>query len=215
MRPDHWVKTRPRGLVVLPILSGLWLAIGVGILGALTPGYSHITQFMSALGADGAPFAAWTNYAVFIPAEILLLAFLALLRASCEDSKATRVALICLFSYAALLIAAAVLPCDAGCQSAGEGASNTNAHIAHMAIAATAYPLALIGLVTLGLSAPKASPLRRVALPAALVGVGLFVAIAVFEDAQGLVQRLLETWIYLHFILIGKVAASSVSSPPE
>ncbi|WP_227513052.1 hypothetical protein [Tritonibacter mobilis] len=45
----------------MPVISGLWLAIGVGIIGALTPDYSHASQFMSALGATGAPYAAWVN----------------------------------------------------------------------------------------------------------------------------------------------------------
>lgn len=67
--------THSLALIILPIISGLWLVIGVSIIGAHTTGYSHVSQFMSELGATGAPLAPWTNYSVFMPTEILILGF--------------------------------------------------------------------------------------------------------------------------------------------
>ncbi len=195
---------RSQAPVVLPAISALWLAIGVGIIGVLTPDYSHISQFMSALGATGAPYAAWVNYAVFIPAEIWFLAFLFSLRSHLYNTQTTRFSLMCLCAYAVLLIAAALFPCDAGCQSAisDETGANTLSHIIHMLVAAAAYPIALIGLLSLCLSVRGKFALRLFAVPTATVGFGLFFAIPVFHDAQGLLQRVLEAWIYLQFVLV-------------
>jgi len=195
-------------LIALPVISGLWLAIGVGILAALSPGYSHVSHFMSVLGAAGSPFAAWTNYAVFIPTELWFLAFLALLNTRLPDRRLTRVSLILLAAYAGLLMLAAGLPCDAGCD--GGDAGHSAIHIAHMIAAATAYPLALIGLFLLVLTLPRPSLLRRLALPSMAVGFGLFGAIIAVPEAQGLFQRLLEAWIYAHFIALGVHAALSL-----
>ncbi|WP_282121287.1 DUF998 domain-containing protein [Ruegeria atlantica] len=210
LRITLWGNSRSISLVVLPIISGLWLAIGVGIISALTPNYSHIDQFMSALGAVGAPLATWTNYAVFIPTEIWLLAFLARLNSCLPGSRTKRISILLLSAYAILLILAAFLPCDAGCDSRGsdENMTSTLVHIAHMAIAVTAYPLALIGLLILSLTAPPNSLLRRLAPPATIVGFCLFITIFLMPLTQGLFQRLLEAWIYFQFISLGLYAAS-------
>jgi uncharacterized membrane protein len=156
--------------------------------------------------------ATWANYAVFIPTEVWFLTFLVFLNKRCQHSKAKRFSIALLFAYAILLMLAALLPCDAGCHSAGSGdnLTNTTVHMAHMIIAATAYPLALIGLLVISLNAQRASFLRRFALLAAVVGFCLFCAIVLVADAQGLFQRLLEAWLYLQFILLGFYAASIV-----
>ncbi|AXT33708.1 DUF998 domain-containing protein [Phaeobacter sp. LSS9] len=205
MRSGPLRDTASWALIALPVISGLWLAIGVGVLAALSPGYSHVSHFMSVLGAAGAPYAAWTNYAVFIPTELWFLGFLALLNARLPDRRLTRVSLILLATYAGLLMLAAGLPCDAGCNGGDDGQSAV--HIAHMIAAAVAYPLALIGLFLLVLTLPQPSLLRRFALPSLAVGGGLFGAIIAVPEAQGLFQRLLEAWIYAQFIALGVHAA--------
>jgi len=204
-----------RAHILLPFISGMWLAIGVGIAGTLTPDYSHISQFMSALGSTGAPYAAWTNYAVFVPTEIWFLAFLVILNRRLGASRTRRFALLLLLAYAILLFLAAFLPCDAGCESPGGDQANTTVHMAHMIIAASAYPLALIALLILGLTTRSTSLLRRFALPAAGVGFCLFFAIVLLPEAQGLFQRLLEGWIYLQFLLLGDYVASKDTTAGE
>ncbi|SNR65988.1 DUF998 domain-containing protein [Puniceibacterium sediminis] len=210
MRLNSWHELNTLALAGLPILSGLWLATGVGVIGALTPGYSHIGQFMSVLGASGGPLAAWVNYLVFIPAEIWLLAFLAVLNAQPPRSRSRRFSIVILATYAVLLMAAALLPCDTGCQAKDSGGnlSASSVHVAHMAISAIAYPLALIGLLPLGLAAHGTSLPRRLALPVTALGTCLFLAIILIPDAQGLFQRLLEALIYLQIILLGRYEAS-------
>ncbi len=196
-------------LVVCPVLSALWLAVGVGVIGALSGGYSHVSEFMSALGASGAHLANWANYAVFIPAELWLLLFLATLALHLPQSWSKWFFVVVLSVYVILLILLAILPCDAGCHIKNENnAAQTSAHMLHMAIAAVAYPIALVGMLPLSLSAPRTSYLYRLALPVTAVGFGLICAIVLVPDAQGLFQRLLEALIYSQLILIGYYASS-------
>lgn len=201
---------QPRALFLLPTISGLWLAIGVSIVGTLTPGYSHISQFMSALGAVGAPLATWTNFAIFIPTEIWFLGFLVILNRRLQHSGTSRIAVCLLFAYAILLILAAFLPCDFGCNtmSSDHNQTNTAVHLIHLTVAAIAYPLAVIGMFFLNVATLRTSFLHRFSVPTMILGFCLFFAIILVPDAQGLFQRLLEAWLYLQFILLGFYAAS-------
>lgn len=196
-------------LVVCPVLSALWLAVGVGVIGALSVGYSHVSEFMSALGASGAHLANWANYAVFIPAELWLLLFLATLAVHLSQSWSKWVFVVVLSAYAILLILLAILPCDAGCHIETENdAPETSVHILHMIIAAIAYPIALIGMLPLSLSAPRNTYLNRLALPVTAVGFCLIGAIVLVPDAQGLFQRFMEALIYIQLIFTGWYASS-------
>ncbi|MEP2980186.1 MAG: DUF998 domain-containing protein [Lentilitoribacter sp.] len=199
-------------LVILPVISLIWLVMGVGIIGAIMPNYSHVSQFMSALGAVSAPFANWANYAVFLIAEIPLLVFLALLSRRLSKTRAQRISILLLLAYTILLIFAALLPCDVACDSHESGSEfkNTSTHIAHMFIAAIAYPLALIGLLPLFLSTPKNTIMHRFAVPLVMTGFCLFFAIVLMPETQGLFQRLLEVLIYVQLIMLGFYAASNV-----
>jgi hypothetical protein len=205
---SSWNLTR-LALVALPVLSALGLAIGVGVIGAFSVGYSHVSEFMSALGASGAPLAKWANYAVFIPAELWLLLFLATLAIHLPHSRSKWFFVAVLAAYAILLILLAILPCDAGCHIDSENdASETSFHILHMTIAAIAYPIAFIGLLPLSLKAPSNTYLNGLALPVTAVGFGLICAIVLVPDAQGLFQRLIEALIYIQLIFIGWYASS-------
>jgi len=64
-----------RGLIYSGIVAPVVLAIAVIIAGALHPGYSHIYQPISLLGAPGSPFRAILNYGGLIPAGILTVIF--------------------------------------------------------------------------------------------------------------------------------------------
>lgn len=196
-------------LIAFPVLSALWLAVGVGVIGALSEGYSHVGEFMSALGASGAPFANWANYAVFIPAELWLLLFIAVLAVHLPQSRSKWFFVAVLSAYAILLILLAILPCDAGCHIENENdAPETFVHVLHMTIAAIAYPIAFIGLLPLSLKAPSNTYLHGLALPVTAIGFGLICAIVLVPNAQGLFQRLVEALIYIQLIFTGWYASS-------
>jgi hypothetical membrane protein len=69
------MKTIDRVLLGAGLLIPFWLAIGVTLTALAYPGYSHIDQAMSQLGAEGAPthgFSAWVNN---FPLGVLFIAF--------------------------------------------------------------------------------------------------------------------------------------------
>ncbi|SFB06810.1 Protein of unknown function [Poseidonocella pacifica] len=204
---------RPYALIVLPVLSGVWLAGGVTLIGALTANYSHVSQFMSALGAEDAPYKDWTNYGVFIPTELLLLAFIAELKGYLSAPRRALMSLLLLSSYAILLLAAAFLPCDAGCRWDGANSAPSLSHVAHMTIATIAYPIAILGVLLLSFAVWQSRTLRSISLATALVGACFYAAIALWPDAQGLFQRALEAWIYAQMILIGRYVFAKPDAP--
>lgn len=60
----------------LPIVSFLWLFITVFIGGINYPHYNHLTQFISELGANGAPNNSIINYLGLVITEIYLIIYL-------------------------------------------------------------------------------------------------------------------------------------------
>ncbi len=69
----------PHGNLRPTTLAGLlipfWLAVGVFTAGLAYPGYSHINQAMSELGAVGAPTHAWSPLLNNYPLGLLFIAF--------------------------------------------------------------------------------------------------------------------------------------------
>ncbi|MEM5581909.1 DUF998 domain-containing protein [Roseibium sp. AS2] len=197
---------RPNALVLLPLLSFIWLACGVLVAGSLYPDYSHLSRFMSALGATGTVHGATVNLAVFAVAELWILVFVALaLRAVGRDGPAIAgLALVGL--YAVLLLTAAYFPCDFECRPELPSRS----HLIHVSAGFLAYVAALAGLflVTLRLNRRGIANLPRSA------GAGLVLSGAVLlagtvqsQEFAGLFQRLLETLIYLWLTMVGVALA--------
>jgi hypothetical membrane protein len=55
VRRSEWISR-------LPLISYLWLVVTILIAGLFYPDYSHVSQYMSELGATGAPNAWLVNY---------------------------------------------------------------------------------------------------------------------------------------------------------
>ena len=62
-------------LLVTGIASPLILGLAVFVGGWQYPGYSHVSQFISELGATGAPSPSILNFGGLIPAGALTVAF--------------------------------------------------------------------------------------------------------------------------------------------
>src|SRR5687768_7636478 len=107
------------------LLGPLLFATLVAVLGALRPGYSHVAQFISELGASGTHYAAVMNYAGFVPAGLLLAALgLSLFRALPRSALAIAgAALVALFG--ALIATSGIASCDPGCPQGSGSVENT------------------------------------------------------------------------------------------
>mgnify|MGYP002783887798 CR=1 FL=1 len=161
------------------------------VAGAATPGYRHAAQFISELGARGAPTEWGVRLAGFLPAGMLLLAFCGLAyRALPRSSAATR-ALCGLAVFAAGYLVAAAFPCDSGCRPAQPSV----AQVIHNLGGMLGYVLAPAFLFSFARAARGWPRARHVVVAgyvaAALALIGL-VTLSPAAGTVGLSQRLLE-----------------------
>jgi hypothetical protein len=198
--------TKPSALIVLPLLSFFWLAAGVFVAGVYYPGYSHLSQAMSVLGATGTAYGWVVNLVVFTGAELWVLLFVALaLRAAAKDGLAIA-GLVLIGFYAVLLVVAAYYPCDFECRPREASRS----HLIHVSAGLMAYVTGLCGLFMVWLSVTRrgAGVLPRGAGPGLLAtGAVLLAGTVLVRDHAGLFQRLLESLIYLWLTLTGMALA--------
>jgi hypothetical protein len=152
-------------------------------------GYSHVSQYISELGASGAADGTLVSAAGFAPAGGLVLAFLALTAGSLPRTRGVRAGLVCLGAVGAGYLVSAVFPCDPGCPSTGSLAQSI-----HNAFGLIEYAGAVagFGLLARGLRSPAC------ALAALLVAAGwagmLVPSLAPFRGAS---QRVAEAAIFL------------------
>lgn len=96
-------------------LPAIFLVIVV-ILGLLFPGYSHIRDYVSELGAVDSPIQNVANYFGFLPMGILLILFaIGLYRVVGRKGIYAKIGSILLIISGILLAAVGFFPCDAGC----------------------------------------------------------------------------------------------------
>jgi hypothetical membrane protein len=149
-------------------VSTLLVLVGVAApqaIGALTPGYEWREDFLSELGALGAPHAALMNYGVFLPVGVLWAVATILLWRSLPIGAAGATGAVLLFGNTVSYVGAAFYACDPGCPSEG-----TVSQFMHNLTGAVGYFLtppalallgahlvtkgrALAGFVTLGVAA--------------------------------------------------------------
>src|SRR5688572_2424360 len=77
------------------------MALIVVVAGALTPEYSHVSQFISELGARGSPNEWGVRVAGFLPASLFLLSFCGFAFAALPRSSGTTLGLLGLALFAA------------------------------------------------------------------------------------------------------------------
>lgn len=132
---------------VLLVLFGI---VAPEIFGALTTGYDPRSNFLSELGATGAPYAALVSYGVFVPIGLLWAVAAVLIWRSLPAGLPGVIGAALLFANAVSYVGAGVFPCDAGCP--GEGSFNQFMHNISGAIGYFLTPpaLALIGVHLLG-----------------------------------------------------------------
>lgn len=102
------VLTSLGSLAVVTVLT-LWA-------GALTPGYSHASQFISELGETGALYEWPVRLSGFLPAGLLVTAFAVLAFRAIPRSRSVTVGIFGLVLYAGGYLVAVVYPCDTGCR---------------------------------------------------------------------------------------------------
>ena len=197
-----WSAVLGYGLLLIMIVAG----------GAAWPGYSHVSQFISELGAVGAPHARMVNLGGFLPVGLLLTLF-ALLSALLAPRSGLRVAgFLMLALFAVGYLAAAFFPCDVGCRSATPSASQMIHNLAGLG----GYLGAPIGLILLGIAArrwPDAAWLSPLAFACAAAAFIAFVVMLGEPPIGGLVQRVLEGSVALWSLAYASTLRRSPARP--
>ena len=103
----------------LGILCGVlgplfWLSL-IAVAGAMRPGFSHVTQYISELGERGSSTETLMRYAAFEFTGFLYLCFALALMADFRKSRFTWLAAYLIAIDGMGRIGAGVFPCDPGC----------------------------------------------------------------------------------------------------
>ena len=182
-------------LLVFPVLSLIWFASTIIIAGAHYPGYSHIAQFISELGATGSPHGRYVNYLGFIPTELLLLAFVFCALAYVPKTPRNYAGLAFVSIYALTLGISAVFPCDFQCRP--DTPSLT--HLIHVYASFPGYLSAIVAIFVLSsgaLPGPSSKVFQYGSYFAGAVGLVAAVNLNPQTGLVGSFQRLLEFFIY-------------------
>lgn len=159
--------------------------------GIATPGYSHVSQFISELGATQAPYEYASRFIGFLPAGIALLAFAWLAHGALPKSRLTTLAFLALAIYALGYIAAAFFPCDPGCRPKNPSASQW-VHNAVGGLGYLAAPAFLLVFAIRSRSWPSASALPMVGFVAAAISLLGLLTLSPSSAYVGLSQRAIE-----------------------
>lgn len=175
------------------------VAVVVGA-GSVWPEYDHARNYISELGATGAPHGRLVSLWGFIPSGLLLMLFSVAALVAAPRSLPAVLGFALLFLYAAGLFAAGVYPCDAGCSRADPSFAQTM----HDLWGAPGYLLAPVMMALLGVAArkwPGAGHLFPIGLVAAVATAAALPLVIGENEWRGLAQRVLEgavgTWVLL------------------
>ena len=112
--------TRTARMAKMAMYSAALYAASIVLLallaGAATPGYSHLSQFISELGARGALHEYKVRFGGFLPGGVFLLAYCYAAWRVLPRSGGATLAIVGIALYALGYVAAAAMPCAPGCR---------------------------------------------------------------------------------------------------
>lgn len=172
------------------------------VFGLRWPGYSPSRDFISELGAAGAPDAAAVNLTFLLAGLLFVATCVTIARATRGSTTAMMLASLVGWSY----VVVAFAPCDAGCPADG---SSTQA--LHNAVGALGYLGGGIGLL---LASRAGAPGRHappwLSVAAGLLAIGGLVAMGAPElaDVRGAAQRVVEGGVFVWLLVTARRAAT-------
>lgn len=135
--------------LALGVLFGPLIFTAVVVLASLLrEDYSHVTQFVSELGATSSSRAGLMNYLGFVPGGLGLVAFGIALGRRPSKSRTTRAATSLLVFFGAGVAASGIISCDPGCPQGGGSREN----FVHDKIGPVSFLCAIVATGLLGLS---------------------------------------------------------------
>lgn len=192
------------------------VVLGTLLAGARFPGYSHARQYISELGARGAPDGEWVTYGMFLPAGLLLTAFAWHASRVLPRSGGMLTGLAGVALYAFGYVASVPFRCEFGCRPDEPDL----AQMLHSLAGGISYLCGAVGLLILGLSAlrwPRARSLAAAGLAGGALSLLVFAGLSEDFEYAGIAQRLIEGsmlgWIALCARYVGQRPAAMPAVP--
>jgi hypothetical protein len=200
--------------MIAGVLGVAWLVAMVVIGGASWDGYDHVAQYISELGANGAPYGWHVSWLGFLPIGVLICAFAVFAWIAAPRSILSTLGFVGIFLFSIGYVGSAFFRCDFGCRPDNPSFSQ----MMHEFVGLSGYLFAPLTLLLLGLAAWKwpggvwLSVLSFVVAASALVGLG---GLMDPDSPQvGLYQRVLEasvlSWVVAcsHYLGLQKKTAA-------
>lgn len=196
--------TRIAGLLgIVSALMGFAFPI---VFATMDPAYDPARNFISELGAVGAPNAAMVNAYGFLPTGVLMCAFAVFAWASLPRSWMAALGLSGIFFFALGYVGAAFFQCDAGCRPENPSFD----HIMHSLFGAPGYFLAPLFMGCLAAAArtwPGGGWLSLVAAAGMLATIGGLANFNFESPIVGVAQRVLEAGVLVWVLACGSYLA--------
>lgn len=194
------------GIVVLvAVLAALMAWLPVAWFARRAPGYSHLRDTISELGARGMPDAGKVAWLAFAPLGALVLLYAVGLRQALgADEGSEPAALLALLG--ASYLGAAIFPCDRGAPLGGSARNRI-----HNLLGGLGYSGGGAALVEFARRFADSGQLHALAVVSKPLGIAVLFGLALMgfpSPLRGLVQRVVET------ILFGWMLAAAVLVPP-
>ena len=160
--------------------------IGAGIilpqtLGFLWDDYQWTANYLSELGATGAPYSQWTNVLSFLPVALLsFIIILTLIRRWQLRGRGLVGAILLILGFSMAYGLAIIFPCDFGCPIEG-----SPSQMIHNLGGAIQYPMAIVGFFLLSSYWKADYPSLRLASAIAGFAMLLGFAMMIYADTQG------------------------------
>lgn len=195
--PSRWLVLVAAGGMLAPLAY----STSALVASRTYSGFSHLTTFISELGATGAPSAHLMNFGGFLPYGVLVIALAAALHRTLRSVAGGWLGPMLLAVYGLAYVALAFASCDYGCAAAAPSLPHRIHFVLGdlIVVAAVAAPVALYPRM---LSDPAWSSLARatLVLPASA---WLVFSVTLVGLPGGVRQRL---WLLLLFIWIELVS---------
>lgn len=193
--------------MVTGLLGVAWLVAMVLLGGASFDGYDHVAQYISELGATGAPFGWHVSWLGFLPIGILICAFSFFAWQAAPRSVLSTLGFVGIFLFSIGYVGSAFFRCDFGCRPDTPSFSQ----MMHELIGLAGYMLAPVTMVLLGVAALKWPGARWLALLGFGSAIAAFIGLGGMADPNGphvgLFQRILEasvlTWVAACALYLG------------
>jgi hypothetical membrane protein len=197
-------RPRPSVTARLGVLgfAGFWVA--VGICGAVTPGYSHVSENISALAALPVPHPAVMITGFLLLAVGTVATAMALGQRLVGRSATAAATLIGLAGCCLVGSAAFRLDCSptlTACRTLEEAGAVSGHHVLHNLVSLLSFVLMIAALLTLGRALrhnPGLSHLRWPTRVIALLGAAFIVGLVIgtYGTVEGLAQRAFVLGVY-------------------